>query len=118
MSQSPDKAESLLREMFAGDLVFKESTGNFGAEGVAAPQLLPSSKAGFLAGPAPHTVCSLQAGYEVAPDEKRKECGQHLIEKYLKPNVSKSKRVFAACKGRTVGKPTADLAHVLPQPTC
>ncbi|XP_035194805.1 G protein-coupled receptor kinase 6 isoform X1 [Oxyura jamaicensis] len=25
------------------------------------------------------------AGYEVAPDEKRKECGQHLIEKYLKP---------------------------------
>uniref|UniRef100_A0A663F4A5 G protein-coupled receptor kinase n=1 Tax=Aquila chrysaetos chrysaetos TaxID=223781 RepID=A0A663F4A5_AQUCH len=26
------------------------------------------------------------AGYEVAPDEKRKECGQHLIEKYLKPN--------------------------------
>ena len=57
-------------------------------QGVAAVQLLPSSRAWFPAGPATDRVCFLQAGYEVAPDEKRKECGQHLIEKYLKPKVS------------------------------
>lgn len=67
--------------------------------------------------PAPHTVCSVQAGYEVAPDEKRKECGQHLIEKYLKPHVSK-RVVFAACSSRAVGKLTAIITHVLPQQTC
>lgn len=80
-------------------------------------QLLPSSKARFLAGPAPHAVCSVQAGYEVAPDEKRKECGQHLIEKYLKPNVSK-RVVFAACNGRAVGKLMAVTNHVPPQQMC
>lgn len=30
---------------------------------------------------------SVQAEYEVTPDEKRKECGQHLIETYLTPKV-------------------------------
>lgn len=51
--------------------------------------LAASRQQGWVpAGPAPDGVCSVQAGYEVAPDEKRKECGQHLIEKYLKPKVS------------------------------
>lgn len=65
----------------------------------------------LVAGPAPHTVCSVQAGYEVAPDEKRKECGQHLIEKYLKPNVSKRLRLLPA----VVEQMTAVITHVLPQ---
>lgn len=30
MSRSPNRAGPLLRELFAGDLVFKESMGNFG----------------------------------------------------------------------------------------
>lgn len=74
-------------------------------QGVAAVQLLPGSPAWFPAGPVPDRVCFLQAGYEVAPDEKRKECGQHLIEKYLKPKVSK-RAVCAACSSRT-----ADSCH-------
>lgn len=74
-------------------------------QGVAAVQLLPSSRAWFPAGPATDHVCFLQAGYEVAPDEKRKECGQHLIEKYLKPKVSE-RAVYAACSSRT-----ADSCH-------
>lgn len=31
---------------------------------------------------------SLQAEYEVTQDEKRKECGQELIDKYLNPKVA------------------------------
>lgn len=50
----------------------------------------------------------------MAPDEKRKECGQHLIEKYLKPNVSK-RVVFAACTSRAVGKLRAVITHLLLQ---
>lgn len=34
-------------------------------------------------------IFSAQAEYEVTPDEKRKECGQHLIDSYLNPQVSK-----------------------------
>lgn len=115
MSRSPDRAGPLLREMFAGDLVFKESMGNFGQRVLLLHSYCPVARLGFCWSCPSH--CSLQAGYEVAPDEKRKECGQHLIEKYLKPNVSK-RVVFAACKDRTVGEPTADIAHILPQPTC
>lgn len=29
----------------------------------------------------------MQAEYEVAPDEKRRECGQELIDKYFNPKV-------------------------------
>lgn len=31
---------------------------------------------------------SLQAEYEVTPDEKRKECGQELIDKYFNSKVA------------------------------
>lgn len=97
MSCSPNRAGPLLRELFAGDLVFKESMGNFGQRVLLLHSCCPVARLGSWLDLPPHTVCSLQAGYEVAPDEKRKECGQHLIEKYLKPNVSK-RVVFAACK--------------------
>ena len=30
----------------------------------------------------------LQAEYEVTPDEKRKECGQKLLERFFKPTVA------------------------------
>lgn len=29
----------------------------------------------------------IQADYEVTPDEKRKECGQEVLDKYLNPKV-------------------------------
>lgn len=32
---------------------------------------------------------SFQAEYEVTPDEKRKECGQELLDKYLNTKVQK-----------------------------
>lgn len=31
---------------------------------------------------------SLQAEYEVTPDEKRRECGQELVNKYFNPKVA------------------------------
>lgn len=31
---------------------------------------------------------SLQAEYEVTPDEKRRECGQELVNKYFNPKVT------------------------------
>lgn len=39
--------------------------------------------------PPPGSCCgvSLQAEYEVTPDEKRKECGQELLSKYFNPKV-------------------------------
>lgn len=36
-----------------------------------------------------HCKC-FQAEYEVTPDEKRKECGQELIDKYFNPKVCPS----------------------------
>lgn len=36
----------------------------------------------------PNVCVCLQAEYEVTPDEKRKECGQQLIDKYFNPKVA------------------------------
>lgn len=88
--------------VFAGDLVLGQGLAVAWQQGPVP------------AGPAPDGVCSVQAGYEVAPDEKRKECGQHLIEKYLKPKVSE-RTGFAACRGGTAGRLTVVIAHILPR---
>lgn len=112
-----DGAGPLLRELFTGDLVFQESMGNLGQRVLLLCSCCPVAKLGSWLDLLLNAVCSMQAGYEVAPDEKRKECGQHLIEKYLKPNVSK-RVVFAACNSRAVVKLTAVIALILPQRRC
>lgn len=47
---------------------------------------------------------SLQAEYEVTPDEKRKECGQELVDKYFNPKVAAACVDFLVCF--PVGKTT------------
>lgn len=40
---------------------------------------------------------SLQAEYEVTPDEKRKECGQELVNKYFNPKVAAAVPAPSSC---------------------
>lgn len=44
-------------------------------------------------------ACAPQAEYEVAPDEKRKECGQELIDAFFNPKVELQShlKIFVSC---------------------